>query len=289
MNNQDYAKAKSYLETILINNPDAPDVLYDTGLAAYKNKEYTQARSYFMRVTHAPQATASLKEQSYFNAGNAAAMMKDYEDAIKHYEEVLRINSANEKAQHNLKKVKELLKQKNDQQQQNKQDPKEKEQKEQKSSEQTEQANNAGNQESKTQKDQQKKNDVEQDTQQQKQQQQADKEQSNPSTNQRDSGHNEHAHNSNNGEQQQQEKEHEKSLEEKKPQSSSQRNGAARKDQGSEKSAALSEKDNLEQKIGDRLARILEAQDKKDAALNKRMVNVAVGQSMSGSQGENCW
>src|SRR5476649_1874048 len=85
-------EAKQQLQKLLVDKPDAPDVLYDAGVASYKTKDYTQARAYFKRVTELPQTKVQLKEQAHFNAGNAAAALQEYEDAIKQYEAVLNIN-----------------------------------------------------------------------------------------------------------------------------------------------------------------------------------------------------
>lgn len=105
-------EAKQQLQKLLVDKPDAPDILYDAGVASYQTKDYKQARAYFNRVTQLPQTKVELKEQAHFNAGNAAAALKEYENAIKQYEAVLNIDKNNEKAKHNIETIKALMQRK---------------------------------------------------------------------------------------------------------------------------------------------------------------------------------
>jgi tetratricopeptide (TPR) repeat protein len=106
-------EAKSKLQSLLVDKPDAPDVLYDAGVASYKTKDFKQARAYFKKVTELPQTQVQLKEQAHFNGGNSAAALKEYEDAIKQFEMVLNINKSNESAKRNIEKIKELMQRNN--------------------------------------------------------------------------------------------------------------------------------------------------------------------------------
>lgn len=101
-----------------VRNPDAMDILYNVGKAAYKLKNYSTAESAFARVAQSSTSSATLKEQAFFNLGDSFLSDKNFEKALTAYQEVLNINSANEHA----KKRIELIKKMKEQEQQNKPD-----------------------------------------------------------------------------------------------------------------------------------------------------------------------
>jgi tetratricopeptide (TPR) repeat protein len=96
-----------------------PNVLYDAGVVAYKNKQYEQARAYFQQAGELASLPA-LKERALFNLGNTYVDLKRYPDALKAYEDVLAINPDNTYAKHNRDKVRELLEQQKQQEEEKK-------------------------------------------------------------------------------------------------------------------------------------------------------------------------
>ncbi|WP_131751091.1 tetratricopeptide repeat protein [Legionella erythra] len=69
--------------------------------AAYRAGDYEQAANHFGALE---------TQQGYYNQGNALAHMGRYEDAIKAYDEALRINPNDKDALHNRQLVENLLK-----------------------------------------------------------------------------------------------------------------------------------------------------------------------------------
>jgi hypothetical protein len=294
-----YLEAKQQLQKLLIDKPDAPDILYDAGVASYHTKDYNQSRAYFNRVTTLPQTTIQLKEQAHFNAGNAAAAMKQYEDAIKHYELTLDINKNNEKAKHNLAATKELMKRKQEQKKEkdskDKNENKNQENKDQKEEQSSQEQQDKGSEDKKGKEENNRQDEREKeqnkDSQNQKEQNEKEQEQQSAEAEQNERGKDSQG-------KQEQQVDKNKQKQEDHAQAPNQQGdtkqhdqgtGAAGKEQGKAQDAAGGDQEHTQSKLDARLAQILEAQEKKDAALNKRMVNAVVGHSMGGTQGENCW
>jgi tetratricopeptide (TPR) repeat protein len=154
---QDYDSALQRLHTKLIDQPDNPSLLYDTGVVSYKSGDYKQAQDYFKRAAQAKNIEVPLQKNAHFNFGNACCALKEYKDAIGAYEQALKLDPHDERVQHNLKKAKELLAAQQKQQEQQKQDQKQ-EQKQQGQSQQN-QEQDAQEKQSQEQKSQEKKND----------------------------------------------------------------------------------------------------------------------------------
>jgi len=114
--------AQEKLKKLVVENPDAPDLLYDLGVVSFKNKEFDKAAAYFQEASESDKAPEKLKEQALLNLGNTNVKLEKLEEAIKNYEEVLKINPKNGRANCNLEIVKKMLqKQKQDQQKQDQQ------------------------------------------------------------------------------------------------------------------------------------------------------------------------
>jgi len=280
-----WQEAKEQLKTLLVDKPDSPDILYDAGIASYKTNDFKQARAYFKRVTDLPQTKIALKEQAYFNAGNAAAGMKEYDDAIKHFNEVLNINPANEKAKKNIEQIKLLKMQK--QQQENNKD--QKDSKENKEGSEAEQKNNQKNEQDQSSKGQDKKKQMSQDGDQNGEHKEGNEQQQEGDGKPQDQGQ---AHDEKQKEQAhetEQEKKHheEKPLKEDKK-AQDQGTVSEKKDQD-DTGQGFSPSDAAQRKLDAYLVRVLDAQEKKDSDVHRKMVRRDVGQSMGGNQGENCW
>ena len=120
---------KKKLTQLVVDAPDSPNLLYDTGVASYQTKDFDHALAYFKRAYSVEHASNLLKEQAHFNAGNSCVALQQLEQAVEEYEQTLRLNPENERAQHNLKKVKELLEKQKQEEEQEKQNQQEKEKK----------------------------------------------------------------------------------------------------------------------------------------------------------------
>jgi len=116
-----WERAQKLLSTLLIDSYDHADLLYDLGIVSYQNGDLQKACTYFSHATACEGVSDKLCEQAHFNAGNTRVALDELEDAIEQYEKVLAINPTNKFAQHNLDKVKKMLKQKQEQQEEQKQ------------------------------------------------------------------------------------------------------------------------------------------------------------------------
>jgi len=154
---ENWEQAQKLLSTLLIDSPDRADLLYDLGIIFNQNGDLQQACTYFSRAAAACEGVSDkLCEQAHFNAGNARVALDELEDAIEQYEKVLAINPTNKFAQHNLDKVKDMLKKKQEEQEEQKQ----KEENQQQGSQQDEKnhQNNARQENEETSDDEQEKN-----------------------------------------------------------------------------------------------------------------------------------
>lgn len=117
----DHTRAEELLHQALIASPHDPVLLYDAGVAECKLEHYESAVHYFEKaaaLTEKPE----LQEEAWFNAGNAYAHQKRYDDALQQYEKVLAKNSNHDRAHHNYEQVKKLKEQEQQQDQQHRDD-----------------------------------------------------------------------------------------------------------------------------------------------------------------------
>jgi Ca-activated chloride channel family protein len=131
--------AHKRLNQLVTDNPKRADVLYDSGVAAYRLKNFESAQAYFRHVTEHEDVTSELKERAHFNLGNTYVATKQLQEAIDEYEKVLDINPDNTHAQDNLRIVKQMLEQ--EKQNQQKKDQEKKQQKEEQQKKQEQQKN----------------------------------------------------------------------------------------------------------------------------------------------------
>ena len=66
-----WEQAHNQLNQLVTDNPDRSDILYDSGVAAYRLKKFDSAQAYFKRVAEFDDVTINLKERAHFNLGNA--------------------------------------------------------------------------------------------------------------------------------------------------------------------------------------------------------------------------
>jgi len=112
----DWKSAQDKMSALVVDQPDNAELLYDNGVVAYRLHEFEKARAYFDQVTKDMGAPIALKKAAHFNLGNTQVALGKYAEAIEQYEAVLRIDQNDMKAQHNVKKVRELLQEQEQQQ-----------------------------------------------------------------------------------------------------------------------------------------------------------------------------
>ena len=152
---QQYQEALNRYRNASIDNPDSPEIHYNTGDALYKLGNFEEAFKEFDKVLTSKDA--QLHSQVYYNIGNDLYRMNKLPEAILAYTRALQINPDDRDAKFNLEFVRNKLKQQpkqpsqeqqqqqkeqqgqQQQEQQQQQQQKEQEQKQQKGIEQKEQ------------------------------------------------------------------------------------------------------------------------------------------------------
>ncbi len=325
---ENWEGAYNQLSNLLINNYDRADLLYDAGVAAYRNSNFEQARSYFERALTVCTDPA-LQERIHFNLGNAHVAVKQLEKALTDYENVLKLNKDNAQAKHNWQKVKEMLeKQKQQQQQQdqeNKEDQKNDQQQDQDKQDNKDQQNKQdgskdnNQQEQKQQGDQQEQNDGQQqgggDQQQQKKDQQnkngtdqkpdtdVDKKQDEQQGKGKEETEQEKKQQQKEGTQEQQKQANEQEQKERGDKGSEKKSADQKKEQEKGKAKGMqgaSSQEPLQQiehpdataQFGEReqwMVKILEAQEDADKKANKQFMKSSVNKKLGGTNGKNNW
>ncbi len=285
--NNDWNSSKELMKKVLVDNPESPTILYDAGVSSFKAGEYDQALSYFTKAAQS-NTDRILQEQSLFNAGNSYVKLKKLPEALAAYDKVLDLNPSNERAAHNKEIVKKMMEQEKQQQQKNdennqdkkdqEKDQNQEENKDKKSSEQQKKENEQQEQEkNKKEKEQ---NQEQKNNQQSDQQKQENKKQQQQEQNQQKDAadkSDKKEQNSQKESQQQQQKKDEQAA-----QNQAEKQSGADQKEGQQKSAA-------EKKLSASLARILEQHEKKDAALNKKMIQVMVNQEGGAGNDEHAY
>ncbi|MFI5333210.1 MAG: tetratricopeptide repeat protein [Candidatus Babeliales bacterium] len=258
----DWQRAHTLLTTELVNHPHDPSVVYDAGVAAYKTGDYEQARAYFDHVISLPQASDQLKERAYFNAGNTQVALKQFEQAIKKYEQALSIDPHDEHARHNLEIVKKMLEQQKQEQDKQEKENEEKENKEQQDESSEESESESGSDEQQGE------------SKQEKNKEQADTKNSDAQKKERD----------------QKKQEAQKQQTDKKQKEEQQQQSVAQeKDKRDKKESEKAAAQQSAVKLDKQLLRLLEQQEKHDADINKQMIKATVGSHKGDAHDKHCW
>lgn len=128
--NGDYEKASEAFQEELKSQPGSRKLQFNAGAAAYKKGDFENAISHFTEALLSDER--QLKEDASYNLANALvrkgeaatepeAKKTSWKSAIEHYEETLRLDPDNKKAQENLEITKKLLEELEKQQQQDQQ------------------------------------------------------------------------------------------------------------------------------------------------------------------------
>lgn len=105
-----HLEAQQLLQKAIISHPYDATVLYDAGVAEFKCGNYHNAFNYFDKAASCADQKI-LQEEAFFNAGNAAAHLKKYDDALKSYDKILAENPDHKRARHNYEVVKKMKEQ----------------------------------------------------------------------------------------------------------------------------------------------------------------------------------
>jgi Ca-activated chloride channel family protein len=121
-----FDQAQPLLSSIVERQAQDSQARFNLGSICYRQGNYQAAQDCFKTVAEDSTAKAHLREQAYFNSGNALVKQQRLALASTAYEQALELNPQNERARHNLELVKEMMKQQEQQQkQENKDDHKE--------------------------------------------------------------------------------------------------------------------------------------------------------------------
>ncbi len=294
----DWAGAKTQLTQALVDASDDSAVLYDAGVASYKTGDFSQAAAYFKRASTCDSCLAALKEQTHFNWGNTCVQQKELAAAIEQYEAVLKMNPKNEPARHNLAVVKKMLEQQKQQQdnkhdkpqdknEQNKQDQKENKQsqneKQQDQQQKQDQKQDAQNTQSDA-RDQQSEQEKKREQDQQQKQDAQDNSQQKQDTQEQQRGQSAKQDKNEQGKRQQQEQPDNEREQKQQVQA-----GKESEEQHDPAQVAAGEQTGAEKKLTGFMAQLLKEQEKRDAQVNKRLIQAQVSKKMSGENGQNCW
>lgn len=282
---------------VLKNVPStSPDIFYDKGVIAHHNKDFSTAKECFLSAAGHPEVSVPLCEQALFNVGNACCALQELENAIEYYKKVLEQNSENIFAQHNLKKVEEMLKKKQEEKKQQQQQKEDKEDKKDKQQQKKEQEKQEKNEQSQNKKDDSQKNGGGQQEQpsgkndeQQKKQNEEQSEQNKQKQKQQEENKQKTEQQNGEKQQEQEQKSFEQQQQDNEQKQENSNAGLSDKDkQQKQKAHAAAQKTNPASH-DEWLATMLEKSEKRDAQGNKKMIKAMVQQQMRGNEGQNCW
>jgi hypothetical protein len=258
----------------LLNNvtADRPDVTYDKGVVAHHNKDLATAKDCFLQAACHSAADATLCERAHFNAGNACVGLNELEAACEQYKKVLALNPDNALAQHNLKKVEEMLKKKQEEQKQEEQEKKKDQDKKQQNKQQQKSDDN----------NKQEKNNESTDSGQQDKQQQGDSEQE-----PEQSGSEQESNKKQSEDKKSEQRQEQGADKEKKDNGAGTRADNQKGQQQTQGAQGQQKKDPASH--DEWLAGMLAKSDKRDAQGSKKMIKAMVQQQMGGNEGQNCW
>jgi Ca-activated chloride channel homolog len=283
-----WPQATAQFKKVLTEHPDCADILYDSGVSAYKNAEYDKALAYFTKAGDSLNAKQVLREQAYFNAGNAQVQLKQLQEALESYEKVLTLNPDHEKAKHNKEIVKKMLEREKEQKDQEKKEEenKDKENKENQQSNNDENKNNneqknqdpKQSQENKKNNNKQENNEQNQKSEKQEQQQKQEKEKKEQQQKSADT--------KDKADKQKQDKENQSQKQEQQKKESAAKQEKSQEDKQEKESADKQ----TTQKLSAALEHALKEREKKDAQLNKQMIKAMAAETHNGGKNaSNCW
>lgn len=106
---KNFIKAESAYAQNLEEDPYDAVANYNLGTTLYKQSKFVEAKHHFERSVKNALESKAFLERSLFNLGNSCMQLAQYQAAIDVYEEVLGLNSDNDRAQKNLELARMLL------------------------------------------------------------------------------------------------------------------------------------------------------------------------------------
>lgn len=105
-------------------HPDDPRLQYNLGNTYHQLKKYEEAGKIFSKGAEGTKSNSTFQERNIYNQGNNQYRQGALEDAIRSYEEALKLDPKDEDARYNLEFVKKQLEQQKQQEQQKQHDQK---------------------------------------------------------------------------------------------------------------------------------------------------------------------
>jgi len=131
-----WENARGTLETLIADDPNNPDLLYDLGVASYQTGNIKEAAACFERAAHYTLPNHSRQEELFYNLAHTQAEqggireattraltdeeIHSLEQAVESYERLLKLNTQHEKGSHDLPIVRTILEQQKQQQKEQK-------------------------------------------------------------------------------------------------------------------------------------------------------------------------
>ncbi|PIS28490.1 hypothetical protein COT42_07845 [Candidatus Saganbacteria bacterium CG08_land_8_20_14_0_20_45_16] len=140
---QAYPEAGQIYQKIIKQKPKDQKSQFNLGDSLYKDGQYEASQQLFTKLT-AEATSQKLKQRSYYNLGNSLFKQEDYKNAIKSYEEALKLDPKDKDAKFNLELAKKKAaqpKQKQQQDKKNNQNKKDQQKKDQDKKKQKDQQN----------------------------------------------------------------------------------------------------------------------------------------------------
>lgn len=107
----DLSAAQNIYNKALIEDPSDYQALYNAGKIAYKQGTFELSEAYFSKALECPDLSSKFQEQAFFDWGNSQAQLKKWLDALKSFEEVLKLNPDNDYARKTIERLKEIIEQ----------------------------------------------------------------------------------------------------------------------------------------------------------------------------------
>lgn len=104
-----WKEAKDQLEELIVDEPNRPDLLYDTGVLSYRLKDFSTAEHYFKQAMQSDICPVDLKGKAHFNLANSLVEQKKLERALEEYQKIVCADPGNKEAAHNMACVKQML------------------------------------------------------------------------------------------------------------------------------------------------------------------------------------
>src|SRR5438067_1984631 len=102
---KNYDEAENKYKDLLINDPNNIDYLYNIANVFYEKKNYQNAKKYYEKVVKL-NLDNKYNEQVYFNYGCCLFQLNALNESLSQFENVLKINPDNKKAKDNADKIK---------------------------------------------------------------------------------------------------------------------------------------------------------------------------------------